>query len=95
MLRLWYNIDRYYTCADSHSTVGRIISSAEWRRGLTCYENALVYDIDPNRNFVSIMAEAITEDDNKKLREIIDRYDKGRLVTVHGFYFPKKCSLLL
>ncbi len=26
--KLWYNIDRYYTCADSHSTEGRIISSA-------------------------------------------------------------------
>lgn len=73
----------------------KVMTTIEWRRGLTCSVNALVYDIDPDKNLVSIMAEAITEDDNKKLREIIDRYDKGRLVTVHGFYFPKECSLLL
>lgn len=73
----------------------KIMTTMEWRKGLTCSVNALAYDIDPSISLVSIMAEAVTEEDNKRLREIIDRYDTGRLVTVHGVYFPKECSLLL
>lgn len=57
--------------------------------------NALAYDIDPLKGLVSIMAEAVTEKDNKKLTQIWGQYDKKRLVLVKGMYIPEGYALLL
>ncbi len=73
----------------------KVMTFSKWRRELTCSVNAIAYEIDPIEGIVSIMAEAVTEGDNEKLRKLLSQYDEERRALLYGTYYPEGCSLLL
>lgn len=73
----------------------KVMSTTEWRNGLTSSVDALAYRICGSAGLMSILAEAITEDDNDHLEEIANQYDKERLILIKGMYFGEGCSLVL
>lgn len=73
----------------------KVMTFMDWCDELTCSVNAIAYDIDPYEGLVSIMAEAVTEEDNKKLKKLWSVYDEKRRVILKGDYTPPGCMLLL
>lgn len=73
----------------------KVMTYMDWCDELTCSANAIAYDIDPYKGLVSVMAEAVTEEDNKKLNKLWSLYDETRRVILNGDYTPPGCMLLL
>lgn len=73
----------------------KVMTYSEWCQELTCSVNAIAYEIDPSKGLVHVMAEAISEEDNVKLKRLLPLYDKTRRAILQGTHYPEGCSLLL
>lgn len=73
----------------------KVMTYMDWCDELTCSVNAIAYNIDISKGLVSIMAEAVTEEDNKKLKRLLPLYDESRRAVLNGDYTPPGCMLLL
>ena len=73
----------------------KIMTYMNWCDELTCPVNAIAYDIDPYKGLVSVMAEAVIEEANDRLEDLLSLYDETRRVILNGDYTPPGCMLLL
>lgn len=73
----------------------KVMTYLDWCDELTCSSNAIAYNVDLPKGLVSVMAEAVTEEDNGKLKKLLPLYDETRRAILHGMYTPPGYSLLL
>lgn len=73
----------------------RVLKASDWFDGLEEAIAAIAYHLKENDEYVTILAEAVTKADNKKIIHLISQYDDYDCVILRGTNIARDGMLLL